>query len=131
MGVVVKAFEEKGVKVPAPYERIIKVLMAPDRHNVQEITFNFALIYPHSQTDKHIHDRPELIYIVSGRGEATLGDQEIPLEPDVVFWAEKDEVHQVRNTGDEMMKLATLFVPAYTAEELTKGILDTAEKARK
>jgi len=131
MGVVVKAFEEKGVKIPAPYERIIKVLMAPDKHNVPEITFTFALIYPHSQTDKHTHDRPELIYVVSGRGEATLGEETIQLEPDVVFWAEAGEVHQVRNTGDEQMKLATLFIPAYTAAELTGKILETAENANK
>jgi len=131
MGVVVKAFEEKGVKIPAPYERIIKVLMAPDKHGISEVTFTFALIYPYSQTDKHTHDRPELIYVVSGRGEATLGDKEnIALEPDIVFWAEADEIHQVRNTGDEQMKLATIFIPAYTAEELTAGILKTAKDAQ-
>ena len=69
---------------------------------------------------------------MSGRGEATLGDKEnIALEPDIVFWAEAGEIHQVRNTGDEQMKLATLFVPAYTVEESIVPIMETAKNAQK
>ncbi|MGE5584092.1 MAG: cupin domain-containing protein [Bacillota bacterium] len=128
---VVRAWEEKGTHVPEPYERIIRILLAPDRNGVRELTFCNALIYPHSQTDLHTHDRPELIYVVSGRGEAVMGEDVVTIEPDVVLWAPAGEKHQVRNTGDDMLKLATVFVPAYTAEELMKGILAAAKRDRK
>ena len=64
---LVKAWEEEGVKIPEPYARTIKVLLAPDKGGIEELTFSFALIDPDGQTDYHAHDRPELIYVVSGR----------------------------------------------------------------
>ncbi len=113
---IVKAWEEAGVKVPAPYARTIKVLLAPDAHNVPELTFSFALIDPGGQTDLHIHDRPELIFIVSGRGQAVCDGETVEVQPDVVLWVRAGERHQMINTGAETLKLATVFVPAYTAE---------------
>jgi mannose-6-phosphate isomerase-like protein (cupin superfamily) len=113
---VVKAWEEEGVKIPAPYSRTIKVLFAPDRHNVDDLTFTFALIDPGGQTDYHTHDRPELIYIVSGRGESICEGKSVTVEPDVVLYVRAGEKHQMKNTGPETLKLATVFVPAITAE---------------
>ncbi|GAF99353.1 unnamed protein product, partial [marine sediment metagenome] len=78
--------------------------------------------------DKHRHDRGELIYVVTGRGEGTIGSEVYQLEPDVVFWVPKEVMHQVRNLGDESMKLATVFVPAYKTTELKKSILEAAER---
>lgn len=64
---VIRCWEEKGVTISEPYKRHIRVMLAPDKRGVTEISFNQALIYPGSKTDYHIHDRPELIYVVSGR----------------------------------------------------------------
>lgn len=114
---IVKAWEEAGVTVPAPYQRNIKVLFAPDRNGVDEITFSHAVIYPHQQTDYHRHDRPELIYVVSGRGVSICEGTETPVQADVAIWVEAGEMHQMVNQGDDTMKLATVFIPAYTAEE--------------
>lgn len=114
---VVRAWEEPGVTIPQPYQRNIKVLFAPDQHGVPEITFSHALIYPRQQTDYHKHDRPELIYVVSGRGISICEGEEVPVEPDVVLWVEAGEMHQMINRSDETMKLATVFIPAYTAAE--------------
>jgi mannose-6-phosphate isomerase-like protein (cupin superfamily) len=113
---LVKAWEEEGVKVPAPFSRTIKVLFAPDRHNVEELAFTFALLDPGGMTDYHIHDRPELIYIVSGRGLAVCDGVSQAIEPDVILYIRAGEKHQMKNTGPETLKLATVFVPAITAE---------------
>ena len=126
---IVRAWEEEGVKVPAPYRRTIKVLFAPDRRGVEELTFSFALIDPGGQTDCHAHDRPELIYVVSGRGEYVSDGEVFDVQGDVVIWAAAGEEHQMINTGPETLKLATVFVPAYTAQHLLGGILGAAEKA--
>jgi mannose-6-phosphate isomerase-like protein (cupin superfamily) len=126
---IVKAWEEEGAKIPAPYSRTIKVLLAPDKHNVEELTFSFALIDPGSQTDYHTHDRPELIYIVSGHGLSTCDGESIEVQQDMVLWVRAGEKHQMKNTGSEVLKLATVFVPAYTAEENYQRCLAGAKAA--
>jgi len=122
---IVKAWEEAGVKIPAPYSRTIKVLFAPDKGGV-ELTFSFALLDPGGQTDRHSHDRPELIYVVSGRGVVIGEDHSFDLQGDVVLWVRAGEGHQIRNTGAETLKLATVFVPAYTAEANYRRCLEAA-----
>jgi mannose-6-phosphate isomerase-like protein (cupin superfamily) len=125
---LVKAFEEQGQTIPEPYKRNIKVLFAPDKNDVPEITFSHAIIYPHSQTDYHKHDRPELIYIVTGRGASICDGKEVPVEPDTVLWVQAGEMHQMINRSDETMKLATVFIPGYTAEENYARCQNAAKK---
>ena len=124
---VVRAWEEEGVHVPEPYGRTIKVLLAPDKGNVPELSFNLALLDPHSQTDYHAHDRPELIHIVSGRGISICEGQEMEVQGDMVLWVRAGEMHQLKNTGAETLKLATAFIPGYTTEYSYKRCLDAAE----
>ena len=128
---IVKAWDEPGVRIPAPYSRTIKVLFAPDKGGVDELTFSFALIDPGGQTDRHSHDRPELIYIVSGRGVAISEGRSYDLQGDVVLWVRAKEEHQIKNTNAETLKLATVFVPAYTAKDNYKRCLDAAKALTK
>lgn len=127
---VVKAWEDEGMVISDPFERRIKVLMAPDKEGVQELTFSHALIPAGSQTDYHVHDRGELIYIVRGRGIAVCEDVEMPVQEDVVLWVEAGERHQMKNTGSEELKLATVFVPPYTAEQNYQRCIKAAEEAK-
>jgi len=124
---IMNAWEETGVKIPPPYSRTVKVLFAPDKAGVEELTFSLALIDPGGQTDDHAHDRPELIYVVSGRGVVLCEGRSHPVQSDVVLWVRAGEKHQVRNTIAETLKLATVFVPAYTAEANYKRCLDAAK----
>ena len=114
---LVKAWEVEGVMIKKPFSRRIKILFAPDVNGVAELNFNFALIEKDSQTDYHTHDRGELIYIVSGKGIAVCDDVRSEVGPDVVLWVEKGEKHQMINTGDEILKLATVFTPPYLAKD--------------
>ena len=126
---VIKAWEESGETIAKPFERHIKVMLAPDVRNVPEITYSYAIIYPKSKTDLHQHDRPELIQILSGRGVAVCDAKEIPVEPDMALWVLAGEMHQMINTSEESMKLATVFVPGYTAEENLDRIRSAAAAA--
>ena len=127
----VECWKEPGVTVPKPYERNIKVLFAPDKEGVDELMFTQALIYPHSSTDMHTHDRPELIYIVSGHGKAIGKDYERDIQADVVLWVERDELHQIVNTGDDTLKLATVFIPPYLAQENYDRCVNAAKNVAK
>ena len=128
---IARAWEEQGVKIPAPYARTIKMLFAPDKGDVAEISFSFALIDPMGKTDYHAHDRPELIFIVSGRGIAVCEGEETEVQADTVLWVRAGEKHQMINTGAETLKLATVFVPGYTAEFNYNRCLKAAEAAAK
>jgi len=124
---IARAWEEKGITIPAPYARTIKMLFAPDKGGVTDLSFSFALIDPFSQTDEHTHDRPELIYIVSGRGQAVCDGQVTNVQADTVLWVLAGEKHQMKNTGAETLKLATVFVPGYTAEFNYNRCLEAAK----
>ena len=125
---LVKAWEEKGVEVPEPYRRRVKVLFAPDKEGIQELTFSHAIIPPGSKTDYHAHDRPELIYIVSGEGICICEGKEIPVTGDMVMWVLAGEKHQFINTGYIPLKLATVFIPPYTASENYKRCLEASKE---
>jgi mannose-6-phosphate isomerase-like protein (cupin superfamily) len=124
---LVKAWEEKGVEIPAPFRRQIKVIFAPDKEGVEELTFSHAILPPNGRTDSHCHDRPELIYIVSGKGICVNEGVETSLEEDVSLWIPAGERHQIMNSGDVPLKLATVFVPAFKASENYRRCLDAAE----
>jgi mannose-6-phosphate isomerase-like protein (cupin superfamily) len=124
---IVKAWEEKGVEIPAPYRRQIKVIFAPDKEGVEELLFSHAILPPNGRTDYHSHDRPELIYVVSGKGICVHEGEETPVQEDVAMWVPAGEPHQMINTGDVPLKLATVFVPAYKASENYRRCLDAAK----
>ena len=126
---IVRCWEEVGVTIKDPYKRHIKVFLAPDNRNVPEISFNQAIIYPQSQTDYHIHDRPELIYVVTGRGISICDGVEEAIQADKVLWIRAGEKHQIINTGAESIKIATLFVPGYTRQQSYQRCIDAAQEA--
>ena len=128
---IIKCWVEPGETISEPFARHIKVMLAPDRRNVPEITFSHAIIYPNSRTDYHKHDRPELIQILSGRGISIHDGVKTPVEPDMALWVRAGEMHQIINTGEESIKLATIFVPGYTAKENLERIVDAAKNVKK
>ena len=119
--------DEQGIDVPAPFARSIKVLFAPDRQNVDELTFSVVLIAPDGSTDYHVHDRPELIYIVSGQGEGVIEGSATGLETDTALLVRAGEWHQIKNCGTTALKLATVFVPGLRADDNYRRCLMAAE----
>jgi len=126
---IVKCWEEKGVEIPAPFSRQIKVIFAPDKEGVEPLMFSHAILPVGGCTDYHTHDRPELIYVVSGKGICVHEGEETEIQEDVALWVPEGEKHQMVNTGDVPLKLATVFVPAYTASQNYQRCLDAAEAA--
>ncbi len=125
---IVAAADEQGVTIPAPYARTIKILLAPDKEGVDEITLSHVLIPPGGHTDSHKHDRPELLYIISGEGVSKGANEETEAGSDTAIWVEAHEMHQLINTGDDVLKFVTVFVPAYPAEELYRQCLQRAKQ---
>lgn len=125
---LVRAADEKGVTIPDPYRRTIRILLAPDKEDVPEVMVSHVTIYAGSHTDYHDHDRPELIYVVSGRGVGKCEGEEVEVGPDTAMWVPAGEKHEVRNTGAQDMILVTVFVPGYRAKDAYQSCLDRARK---
>lgn len=126
---VIKAFDVKEVKIPVPYERIIRVLLAPDTQDiVHGMSVSHCIIAPHSQTDFHLHPGVEMMYIITGNGECTIGNETFRLEPDVLMVAPPKTMHDMRNYSDETMKLVAMFIPAETASQIYERAEKAAEK---
>jgi mannose-6-phosphate isomerase-like protein (cupin superfamily) len=123
---IVSAEEETGVTVPSPYDRTIKVLLAPDRRDVSEITLSHVVIPPGGGTDMHEHDRPELIYIISGRARSACDDTIAEIGPHTALWVGSGELHKLVNAGEGPLTFVTVFVPAYAAEEIYATVLERA-----
>jgi mannose-6-phosphate isomerase-like protein (cupin superfamily) len=126
---IVRAWEETGVEIPAPYPRCIKVLFAPDKGGVAELMFTHAILPPDGLTGCHTHDRGELIYVVTGEGICVSGDGRTPIKAEVAMWVPAGEEHQIINTGPQPLKLATVFVPPYTAQQNYDRCLQAAAAA--
>ena len=123
--------EEKGVEIPAPYQRTIKVLFAPDKENIKEATLNQVVIAPMSKTHYHCHNKAEFIYIISGEGIYNYEGKKFELYPDVALYIPPEEKHSLVNTSEKPLKMITFFVPSYNAEELYNSCLNSAKEERK
>jgi quercetin dioxygenase-like cupin family protein len=118
--------DEAGISVPPPYRRNIRVLLAPDRQSVSELTFTLVEIPAGSGTDEHTHDRLELIYIVEGRAIISCNGQPSSVSQDDVILVRSGELHRVANGGDDTLRMATVFVPGYPAAENYERCLTSA-----
>jgi mannose-6-phosphate isomerase-like protein (cupin superfamily) len=64
------------------------------------------------------------LYVISGRGRATLGRRRHELKPGTLLLIERGTTHEIRNTGRTPLKTLNLYVPpAYTAsgDSLPRG----------
>lgn len=109
---VVNAREVRGVRVSAPYERLLKVCMSPEDGRTKDFTLLVSIISPGSGTNYHCHEESgELIYVVSGYGKATIEGKEFEVGADTAIYAPLGVRHMIRNASDETMKLVCVFVP--------------------
>lgn len=127
---LVKAWEDKGVEMPDPCRRRVKILLAPDKGGVEELLLSSA-VFPHGgRTDYHTHDRAETIYVVSGEGVCIHEGEETAIREDMVMYVPAGEKHQIVNTGYEPMKVIAIFVPGFSATAHYKRLEDAAKSAR-
>ena len=126
---VIKTFDVKSVKIEGIYERVIRVLVAPDTQKlVSGVSVSHCVISPHSSTDlRHSHPGVEMMFIMSGHGECTIGDETHEIGPDVLMICPPNSPHDIRNYSDESMSLVAMFVPPETSKQIYKR----AERAAK
>ncbi len=100
------------VKMPAPAERSLKLISAPEVDGYENATILFSIIPPGSSTGLHVHPTSDEIMFFVGRGETVVDGKTVPLENDSVLIVPKGLEHQCVNRSDtEMLKLYCVYVP--------------------
>jgi len=111
MKYVINGMKVPGSKVPPPHERVLKVILSPEIGNVDNLTFLFSLISPGNSTGLHTHESDEVMYVAKGKGISIVGNEEEEIEEDSVIFAPKLIKHEVKNTGDGILKLICFYNP--------------------
>lgn len=122
------AGEVRETRVPAPFERALKVLMSPETHaDVVGFTLLSCSLAPRGGcTDTHVHDDSgELMVCVRGNGKAWLSGEEHDLKPGVAMYAPAGVSHRTLNTGEIPLELVCVFVPPAPADYV-KRMLEEA-----
>lgn len=83
-----------------------------------DYTFLVAYIEPYGSNNRHEHTVDELMYVDSGHGRTSVGDNEEPLEVGSMIHAPAGMMHQVFNDSPEAMKLICTFLPKLPIDEL-------------
>lgn len=109
---VLKIKDVKGVKVPLPNERILKVLACPELGAGGDLTVLVSIITPGGGTGLHTHDVDEYMYVATGSGQSICKGDVDEVASDSLIFAPKGVEHEIRNTGEESLKLFCVYVPA-------------------
>jgi mannose-6-phosphate isomerase-like protein (cupin superfamily) len=73
---------------------------------------------------RHFPAAYQWLYVVSGEGEAVVNGEGHPLREGALLLIEASDLHEVRNTGEEPLRILNVYVPPlYTedGEELPAG----------
>lgn len=125
---VIYANKVESYSIPAPFQRSIKVLLAPDTQEVvKDLSITMGIIAPHSRNDYHAHEGTELLYIVSGHGRAVIDDKEYPIGPDALIVAPPGILHQQINESDETMKMLAVWTPPVLGSEVIDRAVEAVE----
>lgn len=126
---VIDCAKIEGVLIPAPYERLVKVIVAPDTQDtVKDVSITMGIIAPHSRNDLHMHaDGIELLYITTGYGKAVVGDKTYELKANHLIIAPKGVMHQQINESAETMRMLAIWTPAVTGADVVARAVEAAK----
>jgi quercetin dioxygenase-like cupin family protein len=61
---------------------------------------------PGAATPPHFHECEEVIYVLEGKGEIAIEGEAMPFQADCTLILPPGQVHQITNTGSEVIRLA-------------------------
>lgn len=125
---IIDIWDLPGFETSEPCRRILRLVMSPETTDTKELSYIVAIIPPKSTTCLHEHqESSEWMYIVSGKGECVIGDDKKSIGPDMLVYAPKGTKHEIRNTGDETMKIVAVFIPPLKPTGSYKDLIETAK----
>ena len=98
----------------------LRFVSAPEVTGAQRFSFGIVTLAAGKGHDRHSHPGvEEIIYVVSGEGEQTLGDEPaVPVRDGASIFVPPGMPHSTLNTGTEPLRLAVVYAPAGPEREL-------------
>lgn len=106
-----RSWEIEGFEPPPPYNRNLKVVMAPETHGVKSFAIIMVTIPPGVQSDFHCHDGEEFWIVTEGRAEFLIGNEKFMAEPGMVIFSPPKIKHQITNTGKDTFIAYSVHCP--------------------
>lgn len=95
-------------------QRLIKLIASPVSPICREsFGCGMTIMPPGHVHEPHRHElNEELIYVVSGSGEAIIGEATVPVIAGQIISLDKNEMHQFINTGTDELRLLWIYSPS-------------------
>jgi quercetin dioxygenase-like cupin family protein len=77
----------------------------------------FVGLIPPGRAPDHFHRYDEVIYVLEGEGELSIGGEQAPLRPGSCVHLPRTLVHCLANTGDRELRVLGVFRPAGSPAE--------------
>ena len=106
-----KSWEIEGFEPPQPYNRNLKVVMAPETHGVKSFAIIMVTIPPGVKSDFHSHEGEEFWIVTEGRAEFLIGDEKFIAEPGMVVFSPPKIKHQITNNGKDTFIAYSVHCP--------------------
>ncbi len=107
--------------IDAPFKRVIRHISAPWTLGSTQLWLGTTSIEPGYTSNPHSHkDQEEVFYCVSGKGRIRVDDEEENFSPGDVCYVPAGCVHQLINTGEEVLKVVAAVSPPFEQEQFKK-----------
>lgn len=111
----------QGTSFDAPYRRTIKHLHTPWGTGATHLWVGMSEVPVGSESNPHIHaEQEESFFVHSGHGEVVVDGIVVAVEPGSLVVVAPGELHQLRNTGDTLMRVLCSVAPPFREEQFAQ-----------
>lgn len=119
--------KKNSIPVPLPFKRAMTPLFMGDDDKITETNFSIHTTEwePGCKIDEHSHPAGmEAMYCMSGHGTAMVDGVTYEFRPNTMIVAPPNVVHQIINTGTELLRVLCVFSPPVTGASLRARALE-------
>jgi quercetin dioxygenase-like cupin family protein len=123
---------KNSIPVPEPFKRYMTPMFMGDDGKITKTNFSIHVTEwePGCEIDSHCHPAGmEAMYCMAGNGVASVDGTEYEFTPGVLIVAPPGIDHQIKNTGEQMLRVLCVFSPPVTGASLKQRALDAVHNA--
>ena len=122
--IIANSKEAKSLIAPEPYVRELKVLLSPFlQEGVEGVSVGMTILPPGKATSNHEHEKEvEVWLIITGMGEAIVGDEKAEVGPESAVFIEPKKMHQLVNTGEQELRMFWVYWPPGAEKAVIDGL---------
>jgi quercetin dioxygenase-like cupin family protein len=107
----------------------VKPLLDPAKTGDKDVYLGLLEAEPGAEVPRHSHaGSAEIMFVLSGGGELTVGSEKIPFEADEALHLPENQPHAVKFTGADRSVLVQIYAPAGPEDRFRAGAAKPAKK---